>query len=316
MVLPKISKLKKSTVKSHINSCCINDKNRYHYNVRKNILFKLDDGRYEKYDIRSHGHTQPPSIKPTRKPRESEIPITVEVCPEEIKKRVTALCSDFAGCLKFFNKTEEYTGPSVYFHLETVESFHEMDDSVPRAAKDQHFCELLYATLVSWGMHRMDKGAKMPDFKTFADSIAGLAPEIEELSRYRITDLPSQDTPFILGKLWSLITRLQGSMTKSKLVANSKILHHLLPHLVPSIDRANTAIFFGCNIQGREKKALGLIFPQMVCIAQNVKLFLNSFDYEGFNSSETKLIDNAIIGYLFKHNLKPKKHGNEQRSVS
>ena len=226
---------------------------------------------------------------------------------EQISQQIKDLCKEFTTDVELGK--QKYTGPSVYFHLKTVDKFKELGNSVLTAAKDERFCELLYATLVAWGMHRMGKrGAQMPDFDHFADSIAGLAPEIDELSDYRITTLFSEDMPGVVDKLWSIIHRLEGSKAHTKLVANSKILHHLLPYLVPPIDRKNTGDFFGFKSQDwkREENIFRFVFPKMVSIAKSVKTTLDALIYEGFNSSPTKVIDNAIIGYVLKYNLKNK----------
>jgi len=214
-----------------------------------------------------------------------------------VAQRIEDLCKEFNAYVNLGKR--KYTGPSVYFHRKTMDRFEQMGHSVLKAAKDGRFLELLYATLASWGMHRMDKSAEMPDFKFFADNIAGLASEIDTLSSYQITTLLAKDTPHILDKLWLLIDRLPGTTGKSKLVANSKLLHHLLPHLVPPIDGANTTIFFGCKskLYAEQKKTFDIVFPQMVSIAQKTRGILDTFSYEGFNSSETKVIDNAIIGW-------------------
>jgi hypothetical protein len=220
---------------------------------------------------------------------------------------------------------QKYTGPSVYFHVKAVNRFQNLGSSVSRTVKDKRFSELLYATLVSWGMHDM-RGAKMPDFGTFCSCIAKLSPKIEALSGYQITTLPESDKQNILDSVWQLIVELPGSATKSsRLVANSKLLHHLLPQLVPPIDRVNTGLFFGyeneASFQGKEKQIFYSILPQMISIAREEKDILGHFTYEGFNSSPTKVIDNAIVGFVEKEGLKKqvkerKKERREKRRIA
>lgn len=210
----------------------------------------------------------------------------------------------------------KYAGPSVYFHRKTVDRFQGLQSNIFQAAKDERFCELLYATLVSWGMHDM-RAAKMPDFETFSDRLAKLSPQINDLSQYHLGTLSEDDLPTVRDRVWALILGLQGSATESsRLVANSKLLHHLLPRLIPPIDRANTGLFFGyeneADLQGLEKqeRAFRFIFPWLNSIAQNVKNSLDGFTYAGFNSSPTKVIDNAIIGFVENEGLKKKKKEN------
>ncbi len=219
---------------------------------------------------------------------------------EGVDRRINQLCSDFSFYIHEFDMAQPYTGPSVYFHLKTIERLGELQRPLI-AAKDHRFLEYLYATLAAWGMHRMGRsGAKMVDFKSFAVSIADRAPAIDELKNEQTYALP-QGTTSVADKLWALITELRGSATESKLVANSKILHHLLPELVPPIDRQHTARFFNYQIQNREEKAFYEIFPRMVSIAQRVKDDLAPYIGHGFHSSSTKVIDNAIIGFSKRH---------------
>jgi hypothetical protein len=56
-----------------------------------------------------------------------------------------------------------------------------------------------------------------------------------------------QDTAAIADGLWDVLPKLKGSDAKAKLVASSKILHHLLPELMPPIDREHTAELFMCR---------------------------------------------------------------------
>lgn len=231
-----------------------------------------------------------------------QLEVILESRSNDIENRTGDLCSNFADYIKYFNERRIYTGPSVYFHLKTIARLKELGRPL-EAAKDPYFRELLYATLVAWGMHRMGekRGAKMPDFKTFSDSLIDSSQGIESLSNYTIYSISSEDIPEIVDKLWRLIDELKGSTTTTKLVANSKILHHLLPNLVPPIDNTYTAKFFKFRLYGRDKQALEFIYPKMVSIAQSLKHILSSYNYDDFHSSPTKIIDNAIIGYVLKN---------------
>jgi hypothetical protein len=61
-----------------------------------------------------------------------------------------------------YYKAQTFHGPSLYFHRRALESWDYPDLS-------RHL-EYIYATLASWGMHRMGRGgAKMLDFETFRE---------------------------------------------------------------------------------------------------------------------------------------------------
>ena len=67
---------------------------------------------------------------------------------------------------------------------------------------------------------------------------------LENLERYAIDD---QNLPFdaVTAELWRVIDQVATKLDKrdSPLVLGSKALHHVLPELVPPMDRANTGWF-------------------------------------------------------------------------
>lgn len=67
------------------------------------------------------------------------------------------------------------------------------------------------------------------------------------------------------------------------------------------------------DFRDHEKETVETTFSQMISIAKSVKATLDTFAYKGFNSSETKVIDNAIIGYILKNGRNVK--GKHKKSV-
>jgi hypothetical protein len=65
---------------------------------------------------------------------------------------------------------------------------------------------------------------------------------------------------------WGVIAHVKVSMFRTQIVAGSKFLHHLLPDLIPPIDRQYTFTFFT---------------GQKTCL-----------------TGEAKVIDNAIMGFM------------------
>ena len=242
--------------------------------------------------------------------RSPQVPTRLDQHRDEsgVAGRIDKLCRGFETYVGLGER--KYTGPSKYFHVKAVERFEALGNSVLRAVEDERFCELLYATLVAWGMHDL-RGPRMPDFCTFRSRITVLSPRIASLSDYQITALPEADRSCVMGELWELISELPGTETGSPLVANSKLLHHLLPKLMPPIDRGNTGRFFGYKHQasfqgGREgqKRIFDHIFPEMMSVSLRMRGYLDSFCYSGFSSSPTKVVDNAIIGFVEKEGLR------------
>lgn len=117
-----------------------------------------------------------------------------------------------------------------------------------------------------------------------------------------------EDKERIKSKLAILYENLKVMESKAKLVGVSKVLHHLLPDLVPPVDRTHTLKFFYDRSNYREKEGKEIflkIFDAFYDICK--KLNLTEKDLKRrWDTSIPKLIDNAIIGYVSKE-LKAKK---------
>lgn len=226
---------------------------------------------------------------------------------ERMRHRVEKLCSNFTHYLQKFDDAEKFTGPSVYFHIRTLETLRNLGLSA--ALEDTHFMEYLYATLTSWGLHRMGpKGAKLVDFESFKKTLLNQKEAIIPLQGYRLTQLSEQNLDGIIDALWSILSNLKISATQTQIVASTKALHHLLPNLVPPIDREHTIRFFYCKKGVRtvtfpysgEERVFKEIYPFFFEIGlRNCETIFQHIG-QAFYTSETKVIDNAIVGFALE----------------
>lgn len=218
------------------------------------------------------------------------------------KQRMERLCSNFSNYLDKFDKLRLFTGPSLYFHFKTLESLRS-HATLSQVFDDDVFFERLYATLTAWGLHKMgrDVKAKLVDFDTFAESIREQRNEIEELQDGCITTLSERNIDTVVDPLWKILESIKVSESETKLVANSKALHHILPRLMPPIDREYTLQFFfsNKNIGGRDKQIFREVYPLFHEIGFRNSNVIKSYINKGFHTSETKVIDNAIVGFVF-----------------
>lgn len=76
---------------------------------------------------------------------------------ERMDAHVDALINRFNDSLGYFENVNPFSGPSLYFHNKAIKRRREFD-TVENIVWDQEFINSLYATLVSWGMHRMGSG--------------------------------------------------------------------------------------------------------------------------------------------------------------
>jgi hypothetical protein len=124
--------------------------------------------------------------------------------------------------------SEKFSGPSLHFHQRALKVGYE--DWTKKI-------ELIYAVLVSWGMHRMGaNGPKMQPFTSFLQSVDSVKQEIETLRQTHPDNLSSSQ--------WSALERLFKTIkvmaSGTTIVGNSKVLAHLLPNLAAPVDREYT----------------------------------------------------------------------------
>jgi hypothetical protein len=219
---------------------------------------------------------------------------------ERIKERVKRLCSNFPVYMEKFEKENLFTGPSLYFHFRTVEK-RRSHKTLNELMDDNLFFEYLYATLTSWGLHRMGPvAAKRVDFDLFVQSIQNQKGVMAKLYGRNLSGLPNAEVVTTADVLWEIMDKIRVSTSETKLVANSKALHHILPGLVPPIDREYTLRFFYGHktISGRDKLIFKEIFPEFYYIACTKVDSIKSRIGNGFHTSETKVIDNAVVGFV------------------
>lgn len=106
-------------------------------------------------------------------------------------------------------------------------------------------------------------------------------------------------------RLWTVIEKLQVGQQGTRLVVNTKAVHHPLPDLVPPMDRTYTFWFlydFPDVVNHRsEKSVFSEIWPVLVRIARAKADLAPLYIGRGMHTSIPKMIDNAIIGYRHLH---------------
>src|SRR4030066_899680 len=86
-------------------------------------------------------------------------------------KRISELSEDIDYYIRYFNKSDNFIGPSIYFHHKTLEQKNKHTTAESLLA-DNTFFDFLYATLTAWGLHRMGLGnTKLVDINVMKDSI-------------------------------------------------------------------------------------------------------------------------------------------------
>ncbi len=217
------------------------------------------------------------------------------------KQNTEALIANFNDFLAAFEAQEVFEGPSLYFHQRALER-QCMAASAAALLRDEQFLEYVYAVLPAWGMHRMGKQtAKVPDFATFAGALRACESHVERLWSLEITSLDQDEVDHVGLQVWDIIAKLRSSTSNSRLVSGSKTLHHVLPALVPPIDRQYTFRFFtGQNLVMKGERGPFLEWWPRLCeigrrCSSEIRAALGRPDVMA--TSQSKVIDNAIVGF-------------------
>lgn len=226
---------------------------------------------------------------------------------EERRPILESLIGDFSRFVQGFDASRQFGGPSVFFHVKTIQALARHPTAVD-ALEDDLFFDYLYATLASWGLHRMGPGnTKLAEIDELKASFRAQASAIARVQQFRIERLGPDDMAKVAEAAWAIIANLRVGIGETVLVANSKALHHLLPDLVPPIDRNYTLRFFVGRrhiYRGRDAELLfRAIYPLFHEIAVRCAGEIHEVlakPLQGMNTSVTKVIDNAILGFMVR----------------
>ena len=226
-------------------------------------------------------------------------------------EKIIELIENFSEYIQLFEKNNPFSGPSEYFYIHKIISITKKGDYDSVFTKQ--FIEYIYATLASWGMHRMgpdNKGAKMNNFNSFEKCIIENKNKILKLKDLKINEIDIDEFVSDIKELYMGLWDLMKS--NSKLVATSKVMHFLLPHLISPMDREFTMKFFNKqlptikssqDIKNIEKEFV--IFEYVLRKIQYISKHIDcsTFMDEKFSPTIPKVIDNAIVSYIRKNKL-------------
>lgn len=196
-----------------------------------------------------------------------------------------------------YYKAETFRGPSLYFHRRAFATRHP-------PVSFTHL-EYVYATLASWGMHRMGRGgSKMQSFDTFSQSVEPLNDRIAEAQSFDFHEM--DDIKWAVLK--EIFQGVKVMASGTSLVGNSKVMHHMLPNVIPPIDREYTLWFLHGNttikndLENEWLLMKRIISEFFIPVASNRafhskarRWMARSEDYP-WDTSVFKVVDNLVIG--------------------
>ena len=175
-------------------------------------------------------------------------------------------------------KARRARGPSLNFHERAIER-RRAHESVGSLLGDERFLECVYAVLPAAGMHRMSPpAANVGNFEQITAALQQMA-----------------------ATAWGVIERVRVSTSGTQIVAGSKFLHHLLPNLLPPIDRQYTFRFFtGQKAVRSDRLAFQDGFPRLAEVGVRCRgPIREAVARGGFMAiGEANVIDNAIFGFV------------------
>jgi hypothetical protein len=167
------------------------------------------------------------------------------------------------------------------------------------------YLEFIYATLASWGMHRMGKGGpKMQSFDIFKNSIMEIREQIEQAREIKYQNMKDADWELLKEVFCNINVMASGT----RLVGNSKVMAHMIPNIVPPIDReytlrylkGNTNIRNGIDFEWNLMREI--IENFFIPVAKNTDFIIKANNWMAnqsqypWDTSIFKIIDNLIIG--------------------
>lgn len=221
--------------------------------------------------------------------------------PQSYSEKVQLILRNAETYHQAYYRSEIFGNPCLHFHLQALKTHQD-------PTSEKHL-EYVYAILVAWGMNRPgSSGSKMRDFETFTESVKPLK---DCILRAQTFDCCCMDED-----KWEIVERIfkgiQVMDSRTSLVGNSKVMHHMLPNVIPPIDRTYTLAFLHGNTNIRNdldyewqlmKKIITVFF---IPVASDKNFHLLAIDWMNRNNefpwdtSELKIIDNIVIGALKK----------------
>lgn len=304
--------VKESTLTAHVQAATANAANRAqnhpYLGSRAPLLRRIDHGLYVRAARPSEAASGPigPAVAMTNPGRDGRPgparltqPLARMPRADRARRNVEALIEDFAGCVQRFEASAAFSGPSVYFHQRAI-GVRRQHASAASLLADDRFLEYVYAMLPSWGMHRMgSQAAKVTEFSQFAASLRSAVPVIDQLWPLDITSLDTAGTAAAARSAWQVIAAIRASTSDTQIVAGTKTLHHVLPDLIPPIDRQYTFRFFSGQKQvpSGDQRAFLEWFPYLAEIGRRccdaIEIAVNRRG--PMATGPAKVIDNARL---------------------
>ncbi len=223
----------------------------------------------------------------------------------ELRARIDGLIRDFDPCVVNYDEHPPFTRLVQYeLHRRTIDSRRRLG-TVASAVHDRPFTRDLRDTLAAWGLNqRASHLLEQPDFNR---SLRAHVSDMAALEHRQLEQVPGDQVEAVAAQVYDLISAMDVVMSAARVVAGTKALHHLLPDLVPPMDRAWTGSFLGwapLDPQNQQRPIFMEAFAVFAEVARATKPS-RLIGGERWRTSPTKVLDNAVIGFCRLHRIGP-----------
>lgn len=217
-----------------------------------------------------------------------------------IVDRIAELTQHFGDYVDAFDKNPPFSPIQLQSHRETL-ALRSGFATAREAARDPQFALALRNTLIKWDMGKRKSRLVKPE--DFVAALVHVSAYLSGLEAWRIDQtVPSEAE--VSAHVWGIMERLEIVENKNRIVACTKALHHLLPDLVPPMDREHTQTFFAWanpEFQYHPKECFRFAFETFARLVRAVNP--SAYVGTGWRTSMTKVLDNAVIGFCRSHGL-------------
>jgi hypothetical protein len=213
-------------------------------------------------------------------------------------KNIGTLCAAFDACLDEYNRSQLFGNVTEHLYHRTLTRRRQV--AFEALSSDALFADYSYAALATWMGWR-----DLVAFDQFQEALSEFVLAATDLTNTSILELDGNTTEQITTRLADLFDTARLTTARSQtVVAPSKLLHFLLPNLVPPIDGRYTLKFlFGRNgaPSGYSNSELFRVaFAECVYIAgRNAPSIHKAVEANPrLSPGHAKVVDNAIIGFM------------------
>jgi hypothetical protein len=233
-----------------------------------------------------------PAQTPPRPPRQpSQKRARVDARLERVIERFDDLVAEYDARVPFV-RSGQYQ-----LHRATIER-RQQHPSVRIALDDDVLLESLHRTLQAWGIGK--RASRLVPLDDFRDAVRRQASRLESLESLRLEELAGC-VDEVGAQIWTLVDELAVVENVARIVPGTKTLHHLLPQLVPPMDRAWTGRFFEWNpvdLQQGQRSTFLAAWRDLANVASATRP--SRLVGAGWRTSSSKIVDNAVIAYTMR----------------